>query len=128
MGSFNVALFGEAGKGDFRKPYYFESLPELADFMGEPPTREARGIEFAIQALLYSRGVLFFRVHEEGFSVQDYLRGFSVLEQSTIPQLAAICLPGVGNDEIMNACQSVCQTHKSCLIVTEKDLYDYLTR
>lgn len=123
-----VALFGEAQKGYFRTGYYCSTLAQLSEYLGEPPSSEAKGLSYAVQALLYERGVIYFRVHEEGFSVSDYLHGLSQLEnKDAVPPLTAICLPGVGNSEIIEATTPICDTYKSCLILTEKDLYDYLT-
>lgn len=125
--SYTVALFGEAAKGDFKTAYFCESIVQLSDIFGEPPP-ESRGLELAVQTLLFQRGLIFFRVHEEGFSTKDYLLGLQFLENKDfIPELSAICLPGVGNKEIIDASAPVCYTHKSCLILSEKDLYDYLT-
>lgn len=122
-----VAFFGEAARGDFRTAYFCESIIQLSEIFGEPPTA-SQGIALAIQALHFQRGLVFFRVHEEGFSVQDYLLGLNFLENKEfIPHLSAICLPGVGNKEIIQATAPVCQTHKSFLILSQKDLYDYLT-
>lgn len=125
---FRIALFGEAQKGDFQAAYLCKSVEELAHHLGEPPNTESKGISYAIQALLYKRDVIFFRVHEEGFSTQDYLRGLSLLEnRKLVPSVTAICLPGVGNTQIIDATAPICQLHRSFLILTEKDLYDYLT-
>ncbi len=123
-----VALFGEAEKGEYKNGYLCQSMADLSEQLGEPPSEDAKGLPFAIQALLYQHTVLFFRVHEEGFSDQDYLEGFDLLSQKEkIPNLTALCLPGVGNSEIIEATTPVCATHRSLLVITEKDLYDYLT-
>jgi hypothetical protein len=125
---YTIALFGEAEKGEFRTAYYCKTLEELAECLGEPPSRDSRGLDFAIQALLYQRGVVYFRVHEEGFSTQDYLQGLNALERKELfPCITALCLPGVGNSEIITATDSICNLHQSFLILTEKDFYDYLT-
>lgn len=125
---FTVALFGEAGRGEFRTAYYCKSLEQLSQFLGEPPSRDCKGLDFAIQALLFQRGVIYFRVHEEGFSTQDYLSGLVSLENKEIfPSISAICLPGVGNTEIIQATDSICNLYRSFLILSEKDLYDYFT-
>lgn len=125
---FTVALFGEAQKGEFQTAYYCKTLAQLSDFFGEPPSTECQGLHFAVQTLLFERGVIYFRVHEEGFSVQDYLRGFHFLQKKeALPNISAIGLPGVGSMEIIQATTDLCQTHKSFLILTEQDLYDYLT-
>ena len=122
-----VALFGEAEKGKFKTPYQLKSLPQLMDLLGNPP-EESEGLFFAIQALLYDREVIFFRVAEEGFSSSDYFPGFKYLENyEKTKTVNALCLPGVGDIEIINASQAICTIHKSCLITTQKDLYDYLT-
>lgn len=123
-----VFLFGEAERGEFCTPYLCRSLPQLADTLGNPPV-ESEGILYAVQALLYKKEVLFFRVKEEGFSAPDYMRGLKLLqsrERNTF-SISAICLPGVGDAEILEATGTVCALHKSLLILSEKDLYDYLT-
>jgi hypothetical protein len=102
-----------------------KELPQLVDFLGNPPTG-TEGLFFAIQAILYERDVLFFRVAEEGFSQLDYINGFRYLGQA-VKQLHALCLPGVGDQEIINASLPLCSHHKSPLITSQKDLYDYLT-
>lgn len=127
MTSYKIALFGEAEKGNYRTAYFCHSVSQLSEIFGEPPP-ESKGLELAIQTLLYKRELVFFRVHEEGFSIQDYLPGLNFLENKDyISNLTAICLPGVGNSQIIEASCHVCHLHKSCLILTEKDLYDYLT-
>lgn len=125
---YTIALFGEAGRGEFRTAYYCRTLDQLAEHLGEPPSADSKGLDFAIQALLYKRGVVYFRVHEEGFSIQDYLSGLNSLEKKELfPTISAICLPGVGSAEIIQATDPVCSIYQSFLILTEKDLYDYLT-
>lgn len=120
-----VALFGEAEKGQFQIPYHLKALPQLMDCLGNPP-EESEGLFFAIQALLYDREIIFFRVTEEGFSQGDYFIGFNYLKDRE-RIINALCLPGVGDTDILNASQPICELHKSHLITTQKDLYDYLT-
>lgn len=122
-----IFLFGEAEKGEFCTPILCKSLPHLAEILGNPP-EQSQGILYAVQALLYERELIYFRVKEEGFSVQDYMRGLKILQNKEIvPILSAICMPGVGDNTIIDATNPVCVLHKSCLIITEKDLYDFLT-
>lgn len=119
-----VALFGEAEKGQFQVPYLLKDMPQLMDCLGHPPD-ESEGLFFAIQTLLFKRDLIFFRVEAEGFSESDYFSGLKYLQK--IQALQAICLPGVGDPKIIHACQPICHIHRSCLITTQKDLYDYLT-
>lgn len=122
-----LALFGQAEKGKFHVPYVCHSLPQLSDIFGNPP-KDTYGLFFAIQALLYEREILFFRVKEEGYSVDDYLQGLNFLKmKNKANQIDAICIPGVGSMEIVEATNEICLIHKSFIITTEKDLYDYLT-
>jgi len=122
-----IFLFGEAEKGDFCLPLICHSLSQLADMLGNPPG-ESKGILYAVQALMCGRDLLFFRVKEEGFSTQDYMKGLKILQNREIShQLSAICMPGMGNATIIDATQTVCHLYKSFLIIEEKDLYDYLT-
>jgi hypothetical protein len=121
-----VFLFSEAEKGDFGKPLICHSLIQLYDTFGAPK-EDCQGIHYAIQSLLYNREILFCRVKEEGFSSQDYMRGLSTLrKKSWTPQLQAIFIPGVGDQEIIEATTNICKMYNSLLILTEKDLYDYL--
>ena len=127
MGNKVVFLFGEAERGAFCTPLRIESLAELADRCGNPP-EGSLGIAYGVQALLFERELFFYRVKEEGFSLSDYMRGMRALEDGKVVQeLAAICLPGVGNQEIIEAAGNVCLQRGSFLIASEKDLYDYLT-
>jgi len=123
-----IACFGEAEKGDFHKAYFCNNLAQLSQYLGEPPSADSKGLMLAIQALLFQADVIFFRVHEEGFSSHDYFKGLDFLENKKVtPQLSAICLPGVGSYEIIEATTPLCSTYHSFLILTEQDLYDYLT-
>jgi hypothetical protein len=127
MKIYTVALFGEAERGEYRTAYFCRSLAQLVDFFGNPPPNSL-GLHYAVQALLYQRNLIFFRVREEGFSQQDYFLGLNLLQQQkVISQIAAICLPGVGNTQIINAITPVCALYNSILITNEADLYDYLT-
>ena len=122
-----VFLFGEAEKGAFCTPLICHSLSQLSDTLGNPP-EETKGILYAVQALLYDRDLIYFRVKEEGYGLPEYMKGLSYLENKEIPFfLSAICMPGVGCPTILEATQSICRLHKSLLIIDEKDLYDYLT-
>lgn len=124
---YTIALFGEAEKGEFRTAYYCQSLEQLDEFFGNPPPN-SKGLYYAVQALLFKRQLIFFRVPEEGFSTQDYLSGVRLLEQQKlIPQLDAICIPGVGDPEVLNAVHPICQQYHSILITNEADFYDFLT-
>jgi hypothetical protein len=122
-----VAVFGEAEKGQFKKPYFLSDLAQLVETFGNPP-EESQGLFYAVQSLLYQRDLVFFRVEEEGFSIPDYLFGLKYLEDpEKIRRLNALCLPGIGDPKIMKAIQNVYKIHKSFLITSQKDLFDYLT-
>ena len=122
-----IFLFGEAEKGEFCTPLLCKSLSQLSDTLGNPP-EESLGIQYAIQALLFERELVFYRVKEEGFSLSDYMKGLRLLQNKALgSELHAVCIPGVGDYEIINAMSGVCHLHKSLLVITEKDLYDYLT-
>jgi len=125
--NYTVALFGEAEKGEYRTAYFCQTLSQLAENLGNPPT-DSQGLHLAVQTLLFRRNLIFFRVQEEGFSLEDYMLGLRFLEKNQfIDDLTAICLPGVGNNTIINATESVCNLYKSFLITTESDFYDMLT-
>lgn len=124
---YTIALFGEAEKGEFRTAYFCQSLAQLDEYFGNPPAG-SRGLYYAVQAVLFHRNLIFFRVPEEGFSTNDYLEGLRLLDyQKLIPHLDAICTPGVGDKELIDAILPVCRHHHSILITSESDFYDYLT-
>lgn len=122
-----IFLFGEAERGEYCTPHLCRSLPQLADLFGNPPT-ETLGISYAIQSLLFNRDIVFFRVKEEGFSIQDYRKGLRLLQiKAAIPLLSAIYIPGIGDLDLIEEVAQVCHIHNSLLVITDKDLYDYLT-
>lgn len=123
-----IFLFGEAEKGEFCTPLLCKSLPQLAETFGNPPD-ESLGLQYAVQALMFDRELIYFRVKEEGFSTPDYMRGIRLLEkkQDAFHHLTAICMPGVGDAQIIDATSPICSIYHSLLITTEKDLYDFLT-
>ena len=122
-----MALFGESERGAFRTAHLLKKLPQLVDLLGNPPP-ESEGLFFAIQAILYNRELIYFRVAEEGFSRPDYFNGLKYLEnREQVKRIDALCLPGVGDPEILAASETISQMHKSLLITNQKDLYDFLT-
>lgn len=122
-----VFLFGESEKGNFGTPLICNSLSHLCDLLGEAP-KETLGVPYAIQTLLYNRQLVFFRVKEEGFSSREYIQGLRLLKENILPLSAqALVIPGVGNSEIIEEAASVCSVYRSLLVITPKDLYDYLT-
>ena len=94
---------------------------------GNPP-EQSLGLFYAVQALLYERELIYFRVKEEGFSIPDYMKGLHFLKHgAVIKDLAAICMPGIGDAEVIEVTSAICNISHSLLITSEKDLYDYLT-
>lgn len=127
MSKGTIFLFGAAEKGTLCHPFSLHCVEELLDQLGEPP-EESEGIHYAIQALLFKRGLIYFRVTEEGYSWDDYMMGLNWLKKTPLPShVSAICLPGTSDQEIIQKTTAVCHKHQSMLIVSEKDLYDYLT-
>lgn len=122
-----IFLFGAAEKGPFGKPLRCSSLSELFDLCGTPP-EGSEGITYATQALLYNRELLFFRVEEEGYSEENYKQGLKLLCKTRLEfNLSAICMPGLGDKELIDAASQICTLHRSFLILGQKDFYDYLT-
>lgn len=122
-----IACFGASDKGDYAIPYPCHSLPELLDNVGHP-LPGTLGIYYAIQALHYHQELIFIRVESEGYALHDYHLGLRrLLDRKTTEPLAAICIPGVGSEEIIEVMSDICLVRKSLLITTEADLYDYLT-
>lgn len=121
-----ITLFGEAEKGAFKKGYLLKEIPQLMDQLGNPPP-ESQGLFFAIQALLFERELLYFRVEEEGFSYVDYFHGLQTLQKYPHIQIQALGMPGVGDPKILDAFEPIFHQHRSLLITNQKDLYDYLS-
>lgn len=122
-----IFLFGEAERGRFCSPHLINHLEQLLDTLGFPPN-DSQGIAYAIQALLFKRELIFFRIEQEGFSRENYFCGMQLLQREGISmQLTAICLPGVGDQEIIDSIASFCLESKSLLILSQQDLFDYLT-
>ena len=122
-----IALFGEAERGDFKIAHFCTKLTDLVDQFGEPP-KESKGLYCAVQVLLYKYDLIFFRVKEEGFSLADYFFGLRLLERNqSSTDLTAICIPGVGDQEILEATHRVCHQRGSLIITSESDFYDIMT-
>jgi len=121
-----IALFGESEKGRFHYPYFCYSVEQLADTFGNPPP-ESQGLELAIQSIMYERDIIFFRVAEEGYSVDDYINSIEILKDTNqVKNLDAICIPKVSDHKILDSFDPICKLHKSLIITTQKDLFDYL--
>ena len=124
---YNVVLFWGGGKREFNTAYLCQDLEQLDDFFGHPPPH-SRGLYYAVQTLLFKQQLIFFRVLEEGFSIQDYLTGVRLLEQQTFfSHLDVIGVPGVGDPVVLNALQPLCMQYHTLLLTNEADFYDYLT-
>lgn len=122
-----LALFGASEKGKFKTAYFCQTLDQLESYLGHPPP-ETQGLYLAIQALLFERNLIFFRVEEEGFSKKDYFHGLEALKNDKIfKDIHAVALPGVGDQAIIDETIKLCHVQHSLLILNEKDLYDYLT-
>lgn len=122
-----IALFGESEKGEFRCAYFCENLAQLDQYLGNPPPLSL-GLHYAVQALLYKRKLIYFRIPEEGYSTEDYLYGLQLLkEQKLIPYLSAICAPGLADAQLIGKILPICNFYHSILITNEPDFYDYLT-
>ena len=123
-----VLIFGESTAGKIQNLLLINTLPNLAVHLGEP-TPTGVGIHLAVQALLFKKDVLFYKVSEEGMNSDQYLFGFKLLEKEPLKlPLAAIALPGVGSGEILEMATHLCNLHKSVLILNENDLYDLMTQ
>lgn len=128
MKSSLIALFGEAEKGDLTTLYLCRSVQDLYTFFGQPP-KDSAGLHFAVQTLLFGKEILYFRVRQEGFSLDDYLKGLHLLEDYPryLPLLEALFLPSVGSKRVIEEGVKVCQQHHSLLLMSAPDFYDYMT-
>jgi len=122
-----VFLFGEAEKGPYRSPLRCSSVGQLYDQLGNAPP-QTEGLSYAVQALMLGLSLIYFRVQEEGYSASDYLEGLHLLRRKpAASDLSAIGIPGVGDAAIIDTAADVCKLYRSVLLLSEKDLYDYLT-
>jgi hypothetical protein len=123
-----LALFGSSQKGAHNEFFFHKSLLDLWLALGEPPS-ETEGLYFAIQAILYGKSVLFFRVAEEGENNDDYHKGLQLLRDnsSSLPPIGALFLPKVGSHDIIEEGLSLCRTQHSLLLMKEADFYDWAT-
>ncbi len=121
-----VALFGQAEKGLYYTPILCHTLPQLVNNMGQAPSGSL-GIFYAVQSLLRHYSLLYFRVEEEGYSRQDYLVGLKILSSQKVVPISALFMPGVSSKEVIETGIETCRLHHSLLIMSEYDLYDYLT-
>ncbi|MEG0037171.1 MAG: hypothetical protein RSB82_00480 [Victivallaceae bacterium] len=120
-----IALFGEAEKGNYDAAYLCHDLIDLCSYLGQ---KESNGLFLAIRSLMYDYSVIYFRVKEEGFSTENYFFGLHFLKtQSSLRNIIALGLPGVGDREIIDASCSICHKYGSLLICSETDFYDLLT-
>ncbi|ANH78580.1 hypothetical protein [Candidatus Chlamydia sanziniae] len=121
-----VALFGEAEKGNYDTAYFCRSLVDLYDYLGD--VNNSAGLTLAVKTLMYDYNVMYFRVREEGYCVDSYFFGLHFLNtQTTLKNIIAIALPGVGDQHIIEASRSLCKKYKSLLLFLDCDLYDLLT-
>lgn len=122
-----IALFGEAEKGHIETAYFCKNLEQLFELLGQPP-EDTRGLFFAVQTLLYGKPLIYFRVREEGISIDDYLSGLHLLWEDaySIIRLQALFLPGVGSKQLIEEGSKLCQARKSLLLMSEHDFFDYL--
>lgn len=122
-----IFIFGQAEKGVFCRPTYLRQPIELFQQFGHPPDTSG-GIPFALQTLMVSKPCIFYRVEEEGYSLNDYLRGLDILKSDWEHiKLEAIGIPGVGNSELIEKTERFCFKKRSLILLNEKDLFDFLT-
>lgn len=127
INNYRIFLFGESEKGDYCTPLRFNTLLDLSSRLGEPP-ENSTGLDYAIQMLMHQQELIFFRVKEEGFCRDHYMRGIKLLyNHGNKMRLTAICLPGVGDREIIESVAEISLKLRTPIILSEKDLYDYLT-
>ncbi len=125
--SLGIALFGEAQKGDFSDLVTLHSLEKLHEVFGMPPGT-TQGMWFSIQFLMQNEMIYFYRVKEEGFSSHCYHQGLNVLEKQILQYpLKAICMPGVGDRDIIDRATNLCKRRSIIFLCTQSDFYDYAT-
>jgi hypothetical protein len=123
-----VVVFGEASKGAFCQLYRPRSLIELEAQLGHPPDGSA-GLYLATQTMLLNHELCFWRVDEEGYSVEDYHAGAQQLAQLDLTHRGfdALGLPGVGDEAVIELIEKALRGVRPLLLLRESDLYDYLS-
>jgi hypothetical protein len=123
-----IFIFGQSEKGMLCRPTLCKNVLELFYQFGHPPAM-SQGLNFAIHALLLHKPCVFFRVEEEGFSTNDYLKGLELLKNEWEGiDLHAIGLPGVGHSDIIEKTEHLWRKRRPLILLNDKDLFDYLTR
>ncbi len=119
-----IVVFGESEKGLYDTAYVCNSVSDLYEHLGDGKS----GISLAIQALMYNYSVIFFKVEEEGYSIDSYFFGLHFLNsQAAINYIVALALPGVGDRYVIEASYSLCRKYHCILLFRNHDLYDLLT-
>lgn len=123
-----IIVFGEASQGDLHLPTRPKDLCDLRAQFGDPP-EGSLGIFFAVQTLLFERELFFIRVLEEGFSLQSYYSGLRELLKLEVFRKDPVIIgaPGCGDEQILEAFHPLSERAGSMLLLSERDLYDYLT-
>lgn len=122
-----VLLFGEAQKGACCTPLELNNLEHLFETLGTPP-KDTFGVDYAIQTLLCKRDLIFYRVREEGFSLEDYFKGIRLLSKEGKKMgISAICMPGMGDPSVLEKVAPICKSLNVLFLVSERDFYDYST-
>lgn len=121
-----IACFGQTSKGRFGQPYYLKNAKSILSILGKVP-EDTLGMPFALEMLKAHKDILFFRVAEEGLSLDDYLRGLQFLKKNCIQKrLLGIYLSGCFDKEVVSLAVRICNWHKSILLATQKEMIDYL--
>lgn len=123
----SIVIFGESTKGEFLNLFPIRTLPDLSTFLGGP-TSSGIGIHMAIQSLLFEKEVLFIKVFEEGYDLDHYSLGLKEIDRNPDLLIDAIALPGAGSNEIVKKASLLAKKKKAFIVLTEKDLYDFMTQ
>lgn len=120
-----LALFGEAEKGLYDTAHLCHNVEEMYHYLGNKTTK---GLSLATQGINHGYDILYFRVKEEGYSLDDYFFGLQFLNTHINDlSLSALSLPGVGDLYVIEAARSLCQKYQCLLLVSDQDLYDLIT-
>lgn len=120
-----VVIFGEAQVGPYMRFSSCKDLAELMECFGEPPDN-TMGLHYAVKALLSEKPCIFFRVTEEGYSVEEYYCGLQNLDKIPDHTFSAIFIPGMSNQEFVNAALRYCHLHQHLLFMNPADFYDWM--
>lgn len=119
-------IFGESEKGVLCRPTLCNTIVDLFQNFGHPP-EGANGLFCATQTVLMKKPCVFFRVKEEGYSLDDYLKGLDILKNDWKGvTLQGIGIFGCSDKDVIEKTERLCLQRRSLILINQSDLFDIL--